>query len=202
MDRARSSADGVCRIPLFDARLALDRPPGVNRDMGERRVPFLIEGPSFAADLPEAAAIEDFRSEIFNADAVFLFDYWLSKCTGTGIPRKALIDPAEVPNLLPAIYIEEWDDERRQSRIRLAGEFHRELAGFSVQGLAVDDHATGRANEIWKQCDRCNFFELRPTLCGYTLEHVDKAHKCMADLTLPMRDESENVLTIGLTWCL
>jgi hypothetical protein len=108
----------VRRVALFVGRLALDRPPGVNRDMDERRVPFLIEGPSFAAGRPEAAAIDAFRSEIFEADALFLFDYWLAKCTGTGVPRKILIDPAELPNLLPALYIEEWDDERRQSRKR------------------------------------------------------------------------------------
>jgi hypothetical protein len=169
--------------------------------MGERAVPFLIKGPSFAAGLPEAATIEAFRSEIFKADAIFLFDYWVSQCSASGIPSKDQIDPVKLPNLLPAIYIEEWDDQRRQSRIRLAGEFHRELAGFNVQGLTVDDHTTGAANELWKQCDRCNFFELRPTFCGYTLEHVDKAHKRMADLTLPMRDKSGSVLTIGVTWC-
>ena len=114
--------------------------------MGERAVPFLIKGPSFAAGRPEAGAIDAFRSEIFDAEAVFLFDYWLSRCGESGIPDKALIDPVELPNLLHALYIEEWDDERRQSRIRLAGEFHREVAGFNVQGLTVDDHATGAAN--------------------------------------------------------
>ncbi len=169
--------------------------------MGERAVPFLIKGPSFSAGIPEAAAIDAFRSEIFDSGAVFLFDYWLSRCGESGVPDKTRIDPVELPNLLHALYIEEWDDERRQSRIRLAGEFHREVAGFNVQGLAVDDHATGAANALWKQCDRCNFFELRPTLCGYTLQHVDKAHKRLADLTLPMRDRSGVVLTIGVTWC-
>jgi hypothetical protein len=170
--------------------------------MDARAVPFLIKGPSFATGRPEAAEIDAFRSEIFNADAVFLFDYWLSQGTESGIPEKARIDPVKLPNLLRALYIEEWDDERRQSRIRLAGEFHRELAGFNVQGLAVDEYATGLANELWKQCDRCNFLELRPTLCGYSLKHVDKAHKRVADLTLPMRDKSGSVLTIGMTWCI
>jgi hypothetical protein len=93
------------------------------------KVPFLIKGPSFSTGTAGEAEIDEFRAALSNADAVAFFDYWLARCSQADIPGKANIDPIELPRLLHAIYIEEWDKEYRQSRIRLAGEFHREEIG-------------------------------------------------------------------------
>jgi len=163
-------------------------------------IPFLIKGPSFSAGMPGASEIDAFRSQLSDADATAFLDYWLVKCSETDIPRKADIDPIELPRLLPAIYIEEWDEKERQSRIRLAGEFHRQVAGFNVRGLSVDEHATGETSLIWKQCDQFNFFELRPTFCGYDLGHVRRPFRYLADLTLPVRNGPDGVLAFGFIW--
>ena len=106
--------------------------------MSALTIPFLIKGPSFSAGMAGELENGEFRAALPNADASAFFDYWLARCSKAGIPEKADIDPIELPRLLHAIYIEEWDQESRQSRIRLAGEFHREVAGFNVQGLSVD----------------------------------------------------------------
>jgi hypothetical protein len=163
-------------------------------------IPFLIKGPSFSAGMPEQAEIDAFRDALFNADAIAFLDYWLTRCAASGLPEKSAIDPIELPRLLSAIYIEEWNEEQRQSRIRLAGEFHREVAGFNVRGLSVDEHASGETSLIWKQCDRFNFFELRPTFCGYDLGHVRRPYRYLADLTLPVRDNGDGVLAFGFVW--
>jgi len=163
-------------------------------------IPFLIKGPSFSAGMPEDAEIDAFRSQLSDEDATAFLDYWLVKCSDADIPGKADIDPIELPRLLPAIYIEEWDDNERQSRIRLAGEFHRQVAGFSVRGLSVDEHASGETSLIWKQCDQFNFFELRPTFCGYDLGHIRRPFRYLADLTLPVRDGPGGVLAFGFIW--
>ena len=168
--------------------------------MSAPAIPFLIKGPSFATGLAEETGIDAFRAALSNSDATAFFDYWLARCSEAGIPEKADIDPIELPRLLHAIYIEEWDQDSRQSRIRLAGEFHREVAGFNVQGLSVDEHASGQTSEIWKQCDQLNFFELRPTFSGYDLGHVKKAHRYLADLTLPVRVGPDEVLAFGFVW--
>jgi PAS domain len=170
--------------------------------VSELTIPFLVEGPSFSAGIPEKSEIDGFRCQLTNADATAFLDYWLAKCSETGIPEKADIDPIEMPRLLSAIYIEEWDKEQRQSRIRLAGEFHRQVAGFNVRGLSVDDHASGETSLIWKQCDRLNFFDLRPTFCGYDLGHVKRPFRYLADLTLPVREGPDGVLTFGYIWVL
>ena len=164
----------------------------------DRAVPFLIKGPSFSSGVPPATEIESFRQELFGAYALTLFEYWLSKCPADDIARKDQIDPMDLPKLLSRIYIEEWDTERRQSRMKLAGEYHREVAGLKVKGLGVDDHPSGATNELWKQCDQHNFFELRPTFCGYCLNFTNKQSGRVADLTLPVRDKSELVLTVGV----
>lgn len=168
--------------------------------MNARSIPFLISGPSFADGLPAEEETAAFRDALFHDDALMFFDYWLARCSKTDLPGKADIDPIELPRLLSAIYIEEWDKESRQSRIRLAGEFHRDVAGFNVQGLSVDEHAAGQTAEIWKQCDLLNFFELRPTFCGYDLGHVKKTFRYLADLTLPVRAGPDEVLAFGFVW--
>ncbi len=180
-------------------------PPGPSvgwRDTGVSAltIPFLIKGPSFSAGMAGELENGAFRAALSDSDASAFFDYWLARCSKAGIPEKADIDPIELPRLLHAIYIEEWDQESRQSRIRLAGEFHREVAGFNVQGLSVDEHASGETSEIWKQCDQLNFFELRPTFCGYDLGHVKKPFRYLADLTLPVRAGPDEVLAFGFVW--
>ncbi len=168
--------------------------------MSALTIPFLIKGPSFSAGMVGELENGEFRAALSNADAAAFFDYWLARCSKTGIPEKADIDPIELPRLLHAIYIEEWDQECQQSRIRLAGEFHREVAGFNVQGLSVDEHASGETSEIWKQCDQLNFFQLRPTFCGYDLGHVKKPFRYLTDLTLPVRAGPDEVLAFGFIW--
>ena len=89
-----------------------------------------------------------------------------------------------------------------QSRIRLAGEFHREPDGTNIQERLVDELADGATAEIWKACDRHNFFELRPTLCGYDLEQFDRPFVRHADLALPVRGPDSAILTYGYSWLL
>jgi hypothetical protein len=163
-------------------------------------IPFLLKGPCFAAGFPPDIEIKRFRDQIANRKALAFFDYWISKCPENDIPSKQRIDPVEIPKLLSALFIEEWDAELRQSRIRLAGEFHREPNGSSIQNLALDDLSSGLTNEIWKRCDQHNFFELCPTICGYALEQFDRPYRQHADLALPVRDGSNSILVYGYSW--
>ncbi len=168
--------------------------------MNAHTIPFLIKGPSFAGGRPCARQLDGFRDALADPDALAFFDYWLSRCGEAGLPAKAEIDPCELPGLLHAIYIEEWDGQRQQSRIRLAGEFYREVNGFNVQGLAVDDYAEGATQDLWKECDKLNFFELCPTLCAYDLGRDKRPVRFLNDLTLPVRAAADSVVAFGYTW--
>jgi len=165
-------------------------------------VPFLVKGPSFAAGMPEEPEVARFRTAIDDAGALAFFDYWTEKCGANDIPGKAQIDPIEIPKLLSAMFIEEWDPRAGQSRIRLAGEFHREPDGSNIQDRTIDELANGETAKLWKTCDRCNFFELRPTICAYDLDHFDKPFVRHADLALPVRDTDSAILVYGYSWLL
>ena len=165
-------------------------------------VPFLVKGPSYAEGTPAAAEIARFRAAIDDAGALAFFDYWVSKC-GTGvIPEKDRMDPVEIPGLLPAVFIEEWDSPAGQSRIRLAGEFHREPDGTNIKNRTIDQQTNGATAAVWKACDRYNFLELRPTICGYDLNQFEKPYVHHADLALPVRDGNGKVLIYGYSWLL
>ncbi len=165
-------------------------------------VPFLVKGPSFAKGLPDEAETAQFRAAIGEPGALAFFDYWVAKCGAADIPEKIQIDPIEIPKLLTAMFIEEWDALAGQSRIRLAGEFHREPDGTNIQNRTIDELTNGATAEVWKACDQCNFFELRPTICGYDLNHFDKPFVRHADLSLPVRDSDAAILTYGYSWLL
>ena len=165
-------------------------------------IPFLVKGPSYAEGPPADADIARFRAVIGDGEALAFFDYWLSKCRNGDIPDKSLIDPVEIPKLLPGIFIEEWDPPTGQSRIRLAGEFHRDPDGTNIQNRIIDQQTNGETAAIWKACDRCNFFELRPTICGYDLNQFAPPDVRHADLALPVRDSGGAVLIFGYSWLL
>ncbi len=84
-------------------------PPGPSvgwRDTGVSAltIPFLIEGPSVSAGMAGELENGEVRASRSNADAAAFFDDWLARCSETGIPEKADIDPIELPRLLHAIY--------------------------------------------------------------------------------------------------
>jgi hypothetical protein len=165
-------------------------------------VPFLVKGPSFAEGMPDETEVARFRAAIGHAGALAFFDYWASKFGADDIPIKTQIDPIEIPKLLSAMFIEEWDSLAGQSRIRLAGEFHREPDGSNIQDRTIDELTDGATADVWKACDRCNFFELRPTICGYDLDHFDKPFVRHADIALPVRDTDSAILIYGYSWLL
>lgn len=167
--------------------------------MTSPRVPFIIKGPSFADGVPSKNEVQSFRDGIADAQAAAFFDYWLSKIDKT-IPQKCSIDPTEIPKLLAGIFVEEWDEKHQQSRIRLAGEFHREPDDSSIKGRILDDLAEGETRDIWRRCDTYNFVELRPTVCGYNLNQFSRDVSRHADLSLPVIGGAETILVYGYSW--
>lgn len=165
-------------------------------------IPFLLKGPSYAEGPPADGEIAQFRAAIDDVAALAFFEYWLSKCGDGDIPEKSQIDPVEIPSLLPGVFIEEWDAPSGQSRIRLAGEFHRDPDGTNIQNRTIDQQTNGATAAIWKACDQCNFFELRPTICGYDLKQFPAPDARHADLALPVRDSGGAILIFGYSWLL
>ena len=73
-----------------------------------------------------------------------LYDYWraLSQRCG-GIPQRDDLDPAEIPSLLPFVFIVEKLPEGGRYRFRLSGTAIREIMGWENTGRHLDELLEG-----------------------------------------------------------
>lgn len=161
--------------------------------------PGLFVGPHIDEVL-EGADLAAFRARLTNAGALALFDYWCRLLRAHGLRMKPAFDPVEVPRALPNIYLEEYDLERKQGRMRLMGETLKAQWRDSVVGLCTDDYVSGSVAELWKQSDAVVYFERRAAILTYNLEYIDRAHVTLIDLALPLDDEHGKKFAIGCAW--
>src|SRR3546814_8492573 len=89
---------------------------------------------------------------------------------------KAAVDPTRVPHALANIYLEEYDAERQQSRMRLMGETLKPQWRDSVVGLCTDDYVSGSVAALWKESDTVVYFGRRAAILTYNLKYIDRAH--------------------------
>jgi len=156
-----------------------------------------IAGP--AAKDADASSYSAFRDHLPSGEMVRLFDYWLELVRVNGFGIKGRIDPIELADLLPFLYLEEWDHASEQSKIRLAGESLREMwGGKSFLGAIVDEQMQGAVNDLWKRCDKANFLDQAPTLSRYNLRHRDRDYRWIWDLSLPISDADGDRFVLGI----
>lgn len=77
-----------------------------------------------------------FRDTINPEPLVRLYDYWLSKSKEGRIPSRAQIDPLDVPELLPSIFLVDvsWQNDEPDFRFRLVGSKITEIVGSDPTG--------------------------------------------------------------------
>ena len=68
-----------------------------------------------------------------------LFTYWQSKCRGGTVPRRADIDPSEIPKLMPSLLIVDIEHEPFRVRYRLVGTRIVQATGFEFTGKYLDE---------------------------------------------------------------
>jgi hypothetical protein len=68
-----------------------------------------------------------------------LFLYWQGKCRDGRIPRRADIDPAEIPRLVPNILIVDVEYNPFRVRYRLVGTKVVQATGFEITGRYLDE---------------------------------------------------------------
>jgi hypothetical protein len=81
-----------------------------------------------------------------------LYAYWRSKAVGGRLPSRADIDPAEIPQLLPYVFLVDVERNPRRFRFRLIGTQICAWSGRDVTGKYVDDAVYGsRGPEVARQ---------------------------------------------------
>jgi len=163
------------------------------------RQPGLFVGPHLEEVL-SGVDLSGLRARLTDEGALALFDYWCRLLREHGLRMKAAFDATAVPRALSNIYLEEYDTERRQSRMRLMGEALKAQWRGSVVGLCTDDYVSGSVAELWKQSDTVVYFDRRAAILTYNLEYIDRAHVTLIDLALPMDDENGKKFAIGCAW--
>src|ERR1051325_4546970 len=93
--------------------------------------------------LPMAGPARRFQDHIDDPLLRQLYDYWQSKRSGRAMPRRADIDPAEIPKLLPHMMITEILEGGQRYRYRLSGTAVSEAFGRELTGRYVDEVMTG-----------------------------------------------------------
>jgi PAS domain len=81
-----------------------------------------------------------------------LYTYWRSKAANGRLPSRADIDPIEIPQILPYVFLVDVEHGPLRFRFRLVGTQICTWSGRDVTGMYVDDPAYGpRGPEVIRQ---------------------------------------------------
>ena len=90
-----------------------------------------------------------FRAQLVIPEQRQLFDYWLDKCSGEGLPGRRDIAPADIPRLLPHVSLIDVLSDASGFRYRLAGSRLREIFDREVTGTVVPASAENGKPGYW-----------------------------------------------------
>jgi hypothetical protein len=117
-----------------------------------------------------------------------LYDYWLSKKGDRIAPSRADIEPGEIVDLLPWVFLMEKVGTRL--RYRLVGEAFREVYGARLMGRYIDevdlDHITAAYIGEYEQAER----EPAPIVRKWNFIKHDGRHLDYERLILPLSPDN------------
>jgi hypothetical protein len=134
-------------------------------------------------------------SPITDARLQQAFDYWLGKRAGRRMPRRADLDPIDIPRLLPHVMLTEVVGPRR-FRYRLIGTEIQLAQGIHATGRFVDEVLKGDEykpyvldlyDEIVRECRPCYTESIFLSLQDGATERYTKR------LMLPLSDDDSTV---------
>lgn len=160
-------------------------------------------GPSFDQNKPDANSIDAFRSKIHDDGACFLFDLWVSGFND-GIAKKSTLDPTLFPKLLPQIIIEELDEIHQESKLRLVGEFYKDIYEMTPSEDETSPYSNWSAEEdvvdLWQKSDQAVYKSLSPSVQYFDLSGIDKHFHRLGELNMPVRARDGKIQSIGYSW--
>ena len=90
--------------------------------------------------------------QIENAAIRQLYNYWRSKRRGDAIPRRADIDPIEMPNLMPNLLIADIEYDPFRVKYRLVGTRVVQMTGYEFTGKYLDEIALPDDEGLFLEC--------------------------------------------------
>jgi hypothetical protein len=136
-----------------------------------------------------------FRQTLKAPPLIRLYDYWWSKSVDNRIPSRAQIDPLDVPDLLPTIFLVDVIDTGSGPgfRFRLVGSKITDVVGSDPTGLCFENfYNAANFNEVVeiysKVVSRCEPFSNTTTA-----PFPDKDYVRFTRLLLPLSKQGERV---------
>jgi hypothetical protein len=139
-----------------------------------------------------------FRAQLIVPEQRQLYDYWQELASSHAIPRRADIDPARLPRLLPGISLIDVHSDLNECRVRLAGTRLRDIYEREVTGMLVGELPCGNKAEYWRAAYKRTIELALPTQGVVRGPIVNKEHVVQYWLKLPLRTTSE---TVGMVLC-
>jgi hypothetical protein len=131
---------------------------------------------------------------ICHPNTVAIYRYWLRKCGDRRMPRRADIDPLDMPKgLLPGICLVDVVSDHRRYVYRLVGTADAEVRGFDPTGKSVRDGFFGPSiDDVLSNYDR---------VVASKAPHIDLQHYTATTgrytteetLFMPLSDDGEKV---------
>jgi hypothetical protein len=139
-----------------------------------------------------------FRAQLIVPEQRQLYDYWLEKSGESNMPRRADINPAQLPRLLPGLSLIDVANTIENCRIRLAGTRLREIYDREVTGLQLQEMKWGMKRDYWHAAYQHTIEKAIPTQGVLRGPMIDKEHVVQYWLKLPLRTIADGV---GMVLC-
>lgn len=121
-----------------------------------------------------------------------LHEYWLSRRFGRVMPRRADIDPADMPALLPHIALVDIEYEPFRVRYRVVGTKMVEYVGHDFTGLYLDELKFSKPDELLALYRRAAT-ERAPTFRAMTWRGPDGSVWVLENAILPLSEDDVRV---------
>lgn len=121
-----------------------------------------------------------------------LHEYWLSRRAGRAMPRRADINPADIPHLLPAIALVDIEPEPFRVRYRVVGTRLVQDMGHDFTGFYLDELRFDKPDELLALYRRAAE-EKAPTFRSGTWRRPDGIVWGLETAILPLSEDGEHV---------
>lgn len=121
-----------------------------------------------------------------------LHDYWVSRCRGRAMPRRADIDPTEIAPLLPYIALVDIEPNPFRVRYRVVGTKMVEYVGHDFTGLYLDELKFSKPDELLALYRRAAE-ERVPTFRSTTWRGSDGGVWALENAILPLSEDGVRV---------
>jgi len=134
-----------------------------------------------------------FAEKIDDPELRDLYFYWLAKKSGRFPPPRQAIDPTEIRNLLPSIFVIEVDHAEERFRYRLAGADVEHLVQTKLHGRWLDEALRSPLREFFDEAFCIAAFGRKVHFRKNTLNLAGRPYIRYARLLLPLSETGAQI---------